>query len=148
MNIKRFLVINSIALGLLGTFIASAAEPTSSNVATPLNQSSQYKQTTSKLLTSQQRAELAKIKKNLRVQILPLIKEKRALSLQIKGKIATPNAKWSDISALVEKRNAVNLQISTLWAKTQFQTYQKLGILLPIHHRHHCQIQNKNLAKK
>lgn len=147
MNIKRFLLINSMALSLLGASIASA-QSTTSNVATPAHHSSQYRQM-NKILTPQQQAELAKIKKNLRAQMLPLIKEKRALSLQIRGKIATPNASWSDIYRLVEKKNAVNLKISTLLAKTQLQTYQKLGILLPTHHRHHhCNIQNKNMAKK
>lgn len=149
MNIKRFLLINSMALSLLAASIASA-QPMASGVATTSpNQSSQYRQSISKILTPQQRAELVKIKKNLRAQMIPLIKEKRALSLQIRGKIATPNAKWSDISGLLEKRNAVELKISTLLAKTQLQTYQKLGILLPIHHRHHlCHNQNKNVAKK
>lgn len=78
----------------------------------------------------------------------PLIKEKRALSMQIRGKLATPNAKWSDISSLVEKRNRVNAKISALWTQTQFQTYQKLGVLLPVHHGHHCRLQNNNFAKK
>ncbi|WP_115710815.1 hypothetical protein [Legionella sainthelensi] len=148
MNIKRFLLINSMALSLLGTSIASA-QSMASSAATSANQSSQYHQSISKILTPQQRAELVKIKKNLRAQMIPLVKEKRALSLQIKGKIATPNAKWSDISGLLEKRNAVELKISTLLAKTQLQTYQKLGILLPTHHRpHNCHNQNKNVAKK
>ncbi|KTD53363.1 hypothetical protein Lsan_3773 [Legionella santicrucis] len=148
MNIKRFLLINSMALSLLGASIASA-QPLVSGAGTSTNQSSHYRQSMNKILTPQQRAELVKIKKNLRVQMSPLIKEKRALSLQIRGKIATPNAKWSDISGLLEKRNAVEMKISTLLAKTQLQTYQKLGILLPIHHRHHhCQVQNKNVAKK
>ncbi|QEY52600.1 hypothetical protein [Legionella longbeachae] len=148
MNIKRFLLINSMALSLLGASIASAQSTVSSAADSP-NQSSQYRQSINKILTPQQRAELVKIKKNLRAQMIPLIKEKRALSLQIKGKIATPNAKWSDISVLLEKRNAVELKISILLAKAQLQTYQKLGILLPIHHRHHqCHLQNKNVAKK
>ncbi|MGL5742071.1 MAG: hypothetical protein ACRCXC_05745 [Legionella sp.] len=80
--------------------------------------------------------------------MLPLIKEKRALSMQRRGKIATPNTNWSDISGLVEKRNAINAKMGTLWAKTQFQTVQKLGIVLPMHHKHHCRFQKKNLAKK
>ncbi|KTC83915.1 hypothetical protein [Legionella cincinnatiensis] len=148
MNIKRFLLINSMALSLLGASIASA-QPPASGAATSTNQSQQYHHSMNKILTPQQRVELVKIKKNLRAQMLPLIKEKRALSLQIRGKIATPDAKWSDISSLLEKRNAVELKISTLLAKTQLQTYQKMGILLPIHHRHHyCHGQNKNMAKK
>jgi periplasmic protein CpxP/Spy len=147
MNIKRFLLINSVALSLLGASIVSAESP-SNNTTAPLNKTGHYRQHTTKLLTPKQRSELAKIKKDLRAQMTPLIKEKRALSLQIKGKIATSNAEWSEVAALVKQRNAVSEKISTLWAKTQFQTFQKLGILLPMHHGHHCRVQNKNIAKK
>ncbi|KTC82377.1 hypothetical protein [Legionella cherrii] len=147
MNIKRFLLINSLALGVLGTSIATAQATATATVAS-INQPGQYRQHVGKLLTPEQRSELAKIRKNLRAQMAPLIKEKRALSLQIRGKLATPNVKWSDVSRLVEKRNAVNAKINTLWTQTQFQTYQKLGVLLPVHHSHHCRVQNKNLAKK
>ncbi|MCW8398727.1 hypothetical protein OQJ26_07980 [Legionella sp. PATHC038] len=147
MNLKRFLLINSLALGVLGTSIATA-QPSATPTVASVNQTGQYRQHVGKLLTPEQRSELAKIRKNLRAQMAPLMKEKRALSLQIRGKLATPNVKWSDISRLVEKRNAVNAKINTLWTQTQFQTYQKLGVLLPVHHGHHCRFQNKNLAKK
>jgi hypothetical protein len=147
MNIKHFLLINSVALSLLGASVVLAESP-SNNMTAPLNKTGHNPQHTGKLLTPQQRSELAKIKKSLRAQMTPLIKERRALSLQIKGKIATTNAEWSEVASLVEQRNAVNEKISTLWAKTQFQTFQKLGVLLPMHHGHQCHSQNKNLAKK
>ncbi|WP_131795209.1 hypothetical protein [Fluoribacter gormanii] len=147
MNMKRFLLINSLAFSVLSTSIA-AAQPVVSGATVSINQTGHYRQHVGKLLTPEQRSELAKIKKNLRAQMAPLIKEKRALSMQIRGKLATPNAKWSDISSLVEKRNRVNAKISALWTQTQFQTYQKLGVLLPVHHGHHCRLQNNNFAKK
>lgn len=145
MNIKRFLLISSLALS---ASIATAQPSASSATVVSVNQTGHYRQHVGKLLTLEQRSELAKIKKNLHAQMAPLIKEKRALSMQIRGKLATPNAKWSDISRLVEKRNSVNAKISTLWAQTQFKTYQKLGVLLPIRHGHHCGFQNKNSVKK
>ncbi|WP_454782940.1 hypothetical protein [Legionella sp. WA2022007384] len=147
MNVKRFLLINSLAFSVLSTCIATA-QPVASGATVSINQTGHYRQHVGKLLTPEQRMELAKIKQNLRTQMAPLIKEKRALSMQIRGKLATPNAKWSDIANLVEKRNRVNAKISTLWAQTQFQTYQKLGVLLPVHHGHHCGFQNKNLTKR
>lgn len=145
MNIKRFLLINSLALGLLSTSV-SIAQPTAAVAS--IQQTGQYHSNVGKLLSPEQRFELAKIRKALRVQMAPLIKEKRALTMQIKGKMASPHAKWSDIAPLVEKRNAVNAKIHTLWAQTQFQTYQKVGVLLPVHHAHHCRFQSKNLEKK
>ncbi|WP_454786074.1 Spy/CpxP family protein refolding chaperone [Legionella sp. WA2024007413] len=147
MNVKRFLLINSLAFSVLSTSIA-IAQPAASGATVSINHTGHYKQHVGKLLTPEQRSELAKIKNTFRTQMAPLIKEKRALSMQIKGKLASPNAKWSDISSLVEKRNRVNAKISTLWAQTQFQTYQKLGVLLPVHHSHHCGFQNKNLIKR
>ncbi|CAM2746359.1 Uncharacterised protein [Legionella steigerwaltii] len=148
MKIKRFLLISSLSLGVLGASIATA-QPSATAAVASINHTGQYRQHVGKLLTPEQRSELAKIRKSLRAQMAPLIKEKRALSMQIRGKIATSNAKWSDISRLVEKRNTLNAKINTLWTQTQFQTYQKLGVLLPIHHHgHHCRFQNKNLVKK
>ena len=136
MNIKRFLLINSMVLSLLGASMASA-QSVVNNAAT--TKTGHYHQHIDKMLTPEQRTELLKIRKGLRAQMIPLIKERRALSMQIRGKIANPNAKWSDISALVEKRNVINDKMSSLWAKTQFKTFQKLGILLPVHkhHRHY-----------
>ncbi len=148
MNMKRFLLINSLVFSVLGASIATAQPSAPGAAVVSINQTGHYRQHVSKLLTPEQRSELAKIRAKLRVQMAPLIKEKRALSMQIRGKLATPNAKWSDISGLVEKRNMVNAKINTLWAQTQFQTYQKLGVLVPAHYGHHCGFQNKNRAKK
>jgi len=150
MKMKHLLLVNGLALGVLGASIATA-QPSATATVASINQTGQHRQHVGKLLTPEQRSELAKIKKNLRAKMTPLIKEKRALSMQIRGKMATPNVKWTDISRLVEKRNAVNAKINVLWTQTQFQTFQKLGVLLPVHHGrhgHHCGFQNKNLVKK
>lgn len=147
MNIKRFLLINTMALSVLSASIATAQPSGPGAAVVSMNQKGNY-QHGNKLLSPEQRSELAKIKKNLHAQMAPLIKEKRALSMQIRGKLATPNANWGDISRLVEKRNTVNAKISTLWTQTQFKTYQKWGVLLPMRHGHHCRFQNKNLIKK
>ncbi|KTD40008.1 Spy/CpxP family protein refolding chaperone [Legionella parisiensis] len=145
MNIKRFILISSL---VLGASIATAQTSDPGATVVSVNQTGHYRQHVAKLLSPEQRVELAKIKKELHAQMAPLIKEKRALSMQIRGKLATPNAKWSDISRLVEKRNSVHAKISTLWAQTQFKSYQKLGVLLPIRHGHHCGFQNQKHVQK
>ncbi|CDZ79071.1 hypothetical protein BN59_03387 [Legionella massiliensis] len=86
-----------------------------------------------KLLTAQQNNELREIMKGLREQMAPLIKEKIALKMQLKGKIATPQTQWSDISKLVEQINENNAKITALIARTQLTTFQKLGVLIPMH---------------
>ncbi len=143
---KRFLLVQSVALGLFGASIVSAES--SSSTANLINKSSHNRQHSGKILTPQQRIDLLKIRKELRDQMIPLIKEKRAISMQIRRKLTTPHAQWNDLARLVEKRNAVNMKISILWTKTQFQTYQKLGILLPTQHGHHCRFQNNIVSKR
>lgn len=143
MNIKRFLLMSTVSLSILSTSLVSA-QSTANTALSPVSHSSQHHPEITKVLTPQQQVELVKIKKNLRAQMIPLIKEKQAISMQIRGKIATPNTKWSDLSGLVERGNQIDLKMSTLWTKTQLQTYQKLGILLPIHHRHHCSKPNQS----
>ena len=53
------------------------------------------------------------------------------------GKIATPGAQWEEVSKLVDKINANNAQMTTLFAQTQLQVFQKFGIVLPPPHKHH-----------
>ncbi|MGL5742070.1 MAG: hypothetical protein ACRCXC_05740 [Legionella sp.] len=55
MNIKRFVLINSMALSLLGASIASA-ETAASNASTTIKQTGHYRQHVGKMLTPTQRA--------------------------------------------------------------------------------------------
>ncbi len=71
---------------------------------------------------------------DLHQKIAPLMKEQRALKLQLKGKMATPGTTWDQISGLVSKINAKHAEISTLRAKAQFELYQKTGVMLPPPH--------------
>lgn len=147
MYMKRLLLVNSLALALFGASVASAQAPTDTANA-PIQQSAQCRQHFAKMLTSEQRTELQKIRQDLRAQLLPLIKEKRALKLQIMGKIATANVQWSEVASLVDKNNVNNAKIATLVVKTRFDTYQKLGILLPLRHHHHGGRHFNNFAKQ
>lgn len=140
MYMKRFLLIYSFAVTLLGASAVSAQAPSTTNQH---NNPQQKHCAVHKgaVLSAEQRTELQQIKKAMRTQLAPLIKEKRALRLQILGKMATPNAQWNEIASLVEKNNANNGKIATLIAKTRFETYQKLGVLMPLgraHHGHHA----------
>lgn len=146
MNFKRLLLVNSLAVALLGANVVSA-ETSTANVSTSGQKASQSRQQFDKKLSAEQRTQLQQIRKNMRAQLLPLIKEKRALRTQIKSKMATPNAQWSDVASLVDKDNANNAKIATLVAKTRFETYQKLGILMPLRHHHQCH-HVKNYVKK
>lgn len=148
MNIKRFLILNSIAFSILSTSMATAQPSVAGAGMVSIHQTQHFRPNEGKLLTPAQRSELARIKKNLHEQMMPLIKEKRALSMQIRGKLATPHANWNDISKLVEKRNMINAKMNTLWTQTQFKTFQKLGVLLPARHGHHCGFHQKNISKK
>ena len=142
MNMKRFLLINSCALALLGASAVSANAP-ADVVNAPVQKQGQCRHHFGKMLSPEQRTELRQIMQGMRAQMTPLIKEKRALKLQIMGKIATPNTQWGAVAGLVEQSNANDAKIATLIAKTRFQTYQKLGVMLPFHHHHH-----RNFARK
>jgi uncharacterized membrane protein len=143
---KRFLLINSFVLALVGTSVVCAqASSEKANVAA--HKSGQCRAHSGQILSVAQRTKLQQIKSAMRTQLTPLMKEKRALQLQIIGKMATPNAQWSEVVSLVDKNNANNAKIATLVARTRFETYQKLGILIPWgrHHsrHHHCNIAAK-----
>lgn len=147
MYMKRLLLVNSLAIALLGASVASAQAATDT-VNAPSPKTTQCHQHFAKMLTPEQRTELQQIRQDMRAQLLPLIKENRALKLQIMGKIATPNAPWSDVASLVDKSNANHAKIATLLAKTRFDTYQKLGILLPLKHHHHGGRHFRNFANQ
>ena len=143
MRIKKLIITGAVALSILGSSLASAQQ------ATPINQTpikphcqmekhSQCHQMAGKLLTVEQRAELHTIKQSMFEQMRPLLKEKHALRLQLMGKIATPNMQWSEVAGLLNRINENNAQITALFAKTQFTTFQKLGVTLPVHHKGHA----------
>ncbi|CEG56181.1 hypothetical protein [Legionella fallonii] len=139
MTIKRFLLINTLALSLgVSSMAAMAAQPASEKIATLSAQQSQPKHHRwGGLLTQEQRAELKNYMQSMRQKMTPLVKEKKALKLQLMGKIATPGVQWDEISKLVDQINANNAQMTTLYAQTQLQVFQKLGVLLPPPHKHH-----------
>ena len=137
MAIKRFLLINTLALAL-GVSSLAAAQPSSEKIINLSTQPSRVHQHQWEgMLSQEQRAELQNYMKEMQRQMAPLLKEKRALKLQLMGKIATPGMQWEEISKLVDKINANNNQITTVFAKTQVQVFQKLGDLLPPPHKHH-----------
>jgi periplasmic protein CpxP/Spy len=144
MYMKRLLLINSFVFALLSASVVSA-EPAAQAVNAPTQKAGHCRSQYGKELTGVQRNQLQQIRKGMRAQLLPLIKEKRALKLQILGKIATPNAQWNEIASLVEKSNATQAKIALLVAKTRFETYQKLGIVFPQGH-HQCHV--KNMVRK
>lgn len=153
MRIKNLVLTSALTLSLIGPSLASATEVTTATTKAPLTSITQpaAKITPHKerhhhgyhyhdgvrLLTEAQRAELRTIRQNTFEQMKPLLKEKQALQLQLRGKIATPNMTWSDITTIVNKINDNNAKMTTLLAKTQFTTFQKLGIMFPRHHQSH-----------
>lgn len=138
MCMKRFLLINSFVLALAGTSVVCAQASSENANVVPAYKLGQCRAHSGQMFSAAQRMEMQQIKRALRAQLMPLIKEKRALRSQIIGKMATPNAQWSEVVSLVDKNNANNSKIATLVAKTRFETYQKLGILIPWGRHHHC----------
>ncbi|MCL9685651.1 hypothetical protein [Legionella maioricensis] len=143
MAIKRFLLINTLAIAL-GASSLAAAQPSSEkiiNLSAPPAHA--HPHPFDGMLSQEQKAELQNYMKAMHQQMAPLLKEKSALRLQLMGKIATPGMQWEEISKLVDKINANNNQITTVFAKTQLQVFQKLGVLLPPPHKHHFKWQKR-----
>lgn len=151
MRIKDLVLTSTLAVSIIGSSLAFAAQ-TSNAETTPMTKITQSATPTihsterhnvrhqglEKLLTVPQRAELHTIRQAMWTEMRPLLKEKYALRLQLMGKIATPNVQWSEVTAVLNKVNANNTKITTLLAKTQFTSFQKLGISLPLRHKHHA----------
>ena len=132
MRIKNVVLTSTFALSLIGSSLGFANQDTSKiNAPTATHQQKGL----GNKLTAQQREELRTILLNMRKQMTPLLNNKRALKLQLMGKIATPKTQWNDIASLVNKINENNANITTLFAKTQLITFQKLGVLLPSLHK-------------
>lgn len=134
MYLRKIIMTTVLGMSVLGASVVSAdSSPGAFNIAKQIHQKQGFKG----LLTAEQRDELKAIKKSLHEQLLPLFKEKRALKLQLKGKMASPQTQWADISKLVDQLNENNAKITTLIARTQLSAFQKFGVLLPLHHHHH-----------
>ncbi len=129
MNIKKYLVIGALVGSLAGLPIA--------NAHMSAHQGGQHSHAkVLKLVPKEQRTEFEAMLKNTRLQLLPLVKEKRALRMQEMGLLATSGAHWEDISAIVDKLNANNAAITKLLAKSQFEIFNKFGVILsPPHAR-------------
>ncbi|KTD36109.1 hypothetical protein Lnau_1093 [Legionella nautarum] len=136
MYLKKLIMTTVLGMSVLGASVVSADSSLNAVKIVPTKQIHQ-KHEFKGLLTAEQRNELKAIKKNLHEQLVPLFKEKMALKLQLKGKMAAPQTQWADISKLVEQLNENNAKATTLIARTQLSTFQKLGVLLPLQHHHH-----------
>lgn len=137
MKIKRLLLVNGFVLGLLATANV-AAQNQAGRINTPLAKSNQCQQVHHKKLTPEQRDQLRIIRHNTRGALQPLIKEKRALRVQIKEAIIAPHAQWSQVAVLVDKINVINNKIALVVVKSRFEAFQKLGIVTPVRHHSHC----------
>ena len=111
MSIKKIILTSAIALSILGTTVAHAAEATPISASTAVQQTSkslpkqqschahhQRHHAGNKILTSEQRQEMHKMIQTMFEQMRPLLRDKQALKLQLIGKLATPNTQWSDIA--------------------------------------------------
>ena len=130
MRIKNLVLTSTFALSLIGSSIGLANQESSTISPPTATHQNSHKSSVNKL-TSQQRAELHTILEGMREQMIPLLKMKKALKLQLIGKIATPKTQWKDIASLVNSINENNAKITILFAKTRLTAFQKLGVLLP-----------------
>ena len=159
-NLKKTLLTGAVALSLIGTCIASTTSQstvTETKTIVPAHhhtlQPNQchtmhhsghhhfhhkgHPRFGNVLLTKAQRAEMRTIVHAMFEEMRPLLKTKHALQLQLMGKVATPNMQWSEVAGLLNAINQNNARITTLFAKTQFTTFQKLGVTLPLPHTNH-----------
>lgn len=84
-----------------------------------------------KTVPQEQRSAFKSFMQASRQQMLPLMKEKHALKMQLRGLLATPGVQWSDISRVVDKINTNHAQTTTLFAKQQLDLVRRFGVLLP-----------------
>lgn len=139
MYLRKLIMTTVLGTLVLGASVVSANSSPSDIVnSAPIKQIHQQRGFMG-ILTIEQRDDLKVIKKNLHEQLVPLFKEKMALKLQLKGKMASPQTQWADISKLVDQLNENNAKITSLVVRTQLSTFQKFGVLLPLqpHHFHH-----------
>ena len=134
MYVKNLIVTSTFALSLIGASIVSAHQATEH--AGPQVAKHQHHHGVGKMLTKEQREEIRPIMQGMHAQMKPLIKEEQALTLQLNGKLATPNTPWDAIAPLVNHLNEVHAKMRTLFVKTQYTTFQKLGVLIPSPHPH------------
>lgn len=159
MRIKNLVLTSTLVLSIIGSSLASAAATeTTATKTIPMTKLSQTDskahhttwnskhghQGAGKLLTVQQQADLHTIKQAMFIEMRPLLKEKHALRLQLMGKIATPAMPWSDVEVVLNKINVNHAKMTTLVAKTQLTTFQKLGVTLPLHHKQRAYSHNEH----
>lgn len=130
MRIKNLFLTSTFALSLIGASVGFASQNTTTTHP-PIAPPKKTHKSGIDLLSSKQHAELHAILQSMREQMVPLLKEKRVLRRQLLGKIATKNTQWKDIAPLVNRINAINANITILFAQTRLTTFQKLGVLLP-----------------
>ncbi|VEG91097.1 hypothetical protein [Legionella spiritensis] len=129
MNMKSVILGSTLALSL-ATAPFLHAQPTAT-ISQPAKSHFHHHKCFKKLLDSEQQQELRTIMQGMRQQMIPLIKERQALKLQLKGKIATSGTQWADIAPLVTSLNENNAKVTMLKTKTELAVFQKLGIMLP-----------------
>ncbi|STX28551.1 Uncharacterised protein [Legionella beliardensis] len=131
MRIKNYLLIGTLALSLSGAGLASAHPLAAQEGNNHRNYHCHKGPHALRLIPKERQEEFKAFKKALHQQMLPLIKEKRALNMQLTGLLATPGVQWEHISKLVDKINTNHANITTLVAKNKLEAVQKFGIVLP-----------------
>lgn len=132
MRIKNILLANIIAATLLTSNIAMAETIITPPAATPPATANLYPMPSfGGMLSPTEQTEVANLMNVMRAQMIPLLKNERALDLQLKGKIATPNTQLSDLAPLINDINTNHGKIETLKTKTQLDIYQKFGVMVP-----------------
>ena len=138
MRINKLVLTSTVVLSLISTSMVFAnQDATAAAPAVAPAVQHQYHKGHNRLLTAHQQRELHAIIQGMNEQMLPLLKEKKSLNTQIRGKISAPKTQWSDIAPLVKQLNENNAKITTLFAKTQLTAFQKVGVLLPTPHAGH-----------
>ena len=136
MRIKKHLLIGALALSLGASALVfanpSSMGPQNNNRAGGHNQCHKAPGPQPiKMIPEEQRDAFKAFMKTSRQQILPMIKEKQALKLQLNGLLATPDVQWDSISKVVDKINTTDASINTLVAKNKLEIVQKFGVVLP-----------------
>lgn len=132
---KKWVLPAVLGFSLLGGSLAFA------NEAYPVNHPKVQKQVRSHgFLSAEQKEAMHVMRKNLHDQMIPLMKEKIALKMQLKGRIATPQTQWNDLSRLMSQINENNAKITNLIAQTKLASFQQFGVMIPLkhHHKHHA----------
>lgn len=137
MKVKNYLLLGTLALSL-GTASIASAHPMKHHHQRPTH--CHKEPHFLKMLTQEQRTEFDALMTATKEQVKPLFKEKHALHMQLNGLIATPGMQWSEVSKVVDKINANNAKITTLFAQNKLEVFKKFGVVLPPFHRAHAHV--------